>query len=76
MRELVALIARGLVREPGRVRVQEHAQNGRTVLELSVAPQDRGRVIGREGRTAAALRTLVSELARRRGSPCTLEILD
>ena len=42
----------------------------------AVAPQDRGRVIGREGRTAAALRTLVSELARRRGSPCTLEILD
>jgi predicted RNA-binding protein YlqC (UPF0109 family) len=76
VRELVALIARGLVREPGRVRVHEHAQHGRTVLELSVAPHDRGRVIGREGRTAAALRTLVSELARRRGSPCTLEILD
>jgi predicted RNA-binding protein YlqC (UPF0109 family) len=76
VRELVALIARGLVREPGRVRVHEHAQPGRTVLELSVAAHDRGRVIGREGRTAAALRTLVSELARRRGSPCTLEILD
>jgi predicted RNA-binding protein YlqC (UPF0109 family) len=46
------------------------------VIELSVGPADRGRVIGREGRTAQALRTLVSELARRRGSACTLEILD
>jgi predicted RNA-binding protein YlqC (UPF0109 family) len=74
--ELVALIARGLVREPGRVRVREHEAEGRAVIELSVGPADRGRVIGREGRTAQALRTLVSELARRRGSACTLEILD
>ncbi len=76
MRELVALIARGLVREPGRVRVREHVERDGTVLELSVAPGDRGRVIGREGRTAAALRTLVSALARRRGSECSVEILD
>jgi predicted RNA-binding protein YlqC (UPF0109 family) len=74
--ELVALIARGLVREPDRVRVHEHEAEGRTVLELSVGPGDRGRVIGREGRTASALRTLVAALAKRRGSACTLEILD
>jgi uncharacterized protein len=76
VRELVALIARGLVREPGRVRVHEQAEGGRTVLELSVGRDDRGRVIGREGRTAQALRTLVSALAKQRGTPCTLEILD
>jgi predicted RNA-binding protein YlqC (UPF0109 family) len=76
VRELVALVARGLVREPGSVRVREHATGERTVLELSVAPADRGRVIGREGRTAGALRTLVSALAKRRGVECTLEILD
>ncbi len=76
MRELVALIARGLVREPDRVRVDEHVERGRTVLELSVAPGDRGRVIGREGRAAHALRTLVAALGRRRGAECTLEILD
>jgi predicted RNA-binding protein YlqC (UPF0109 family) len=76
VRDLVALIARGLVREPGRVRVREHDGGGRSVLELSVAPGDRGRVIGREGRTAQALRTLVAALAQRRGSSCTLEILD
>ncbi len=76
MRDLVVQLARGLVREPGRVRVQEHAEQGRTVLELSVAAGDRGRVIGREGRTADALRTLVDALARRRGNSATLEILD
>ena len=76
MRELVSLLARGLVREPGRVRVHEHDDAGHRLLELSVAPADRGRVIGRGGRTAAALRTLVGSLARRRGGTCTLEILD
>jgi len=76
VRELVALFARGLVREPDRVRVREHASGERTVLELSVAPGDRGRVIGREGRTASALRTLVAALSSRRGASCTLEILD
>ncbi len=76
MRDLVALLARGLVREPGRVSVREHDAGGRSVLELSVAPADRGRVIGRGGRTAAALRTLVGSLAGRRGGSCTLEILD
>ncbi len=76
MRDLVVQLARGLVREPDHVRVHEHAEHGRTVLELSVAPGDRGRVIGREGRTAEALRTLVEALARRRGTVCELEILD
>jgi hypothetical protein len=76
VRDLVALLARGLVREPGRVRVRERAEGDRTVLELSVAAGDRGRVIGREGRTAGALRTLLEALARRRGGSCVLEILD
>ena len=76
MRDLVARFARGLVREPDRVRVHEHAEHGRIVLELSVAPGDRGRVIGRAGRTVDALRSLVDALARRRGVSVTLEILD
>ena len=76
MRDLVVQLARGLVREPDRVRVHEHAEHGRTVLELSVAPADRGRVIGREGRTADALRTLVDALAQRRDTVFDLEILD
>ena len=76
MRDLVLHIARGLVREPGRVRVREHVEHGRTVVELSVAADDRGRVIGRQGRTASAMRTLLDALAERRGGSVALEILD
>ena len=76
MRDLVSHLARGLVREPGRVRVHEHVEDGRTVIELEVAPLDRGRVIGREGRTANAMRTLLDALAERRGDTVSLEIID
>jgi uncharacterized protein len=76
VKQLVLHVARGLVREPGRVRVHEELEDGCTVLELEVAPGDLGRVIGRDGRTAQALRTLVEALARRRGAQVELEILD
>jgi predicted RNA-binding protein YlqC (UPF0109 family) len=76
VKDLVSHLARGLVREPGRVRVREHVEPGRTVIGLSVAPPDLGRVIGREGRTADAMRTLLDALAERRGGTCELEILD
>ena len=76
MKDLVASLARGLVREPGRVRVHTRTEGGRVVIELEVAPGDRGRVIGREGRTAHALRTVLDALARRDGRSCVLEILD
>jgi hypothetical protein len=69
-------LARGLVREPGRVRVHEYVEGDRTILELEVSPADRGRVIGREGRTAGALRVLVGALSRRRGVSTVVEILD
>jgi predicted RNA-binding protein YlqC (UPF0109 family) len=46
------------------------------VLELEVSPDDLGRVIGRGGRTAAALRTVVEAVAARQGHRCVLEILD
>jgi uncharacterized protein len=76
VRQLVLQLARGLVREPGRVRVHEEREDGTTVLELEVAPSDIGRVVGRDGRTAQALRVLVEALARRRGERAILEILD
>jgi len=76
VKQLVSHLARGLVREPGRVRVFERIEHGRAVIELSVAPADRGRVIGREGRTVNALRTLLDALARRRGGSCVLEVID
>jgi len=76
VRDLVSHLACGLVREPGRVHVHEHVEDGRTVIELAVAPPDRGRVIGREGRTANAMRTLLDALAERRGDTVSLEIVD
>jgi predicted RNA-binding protein YlqC (UPF0109 family) len=76
MKQLVLHLARGLVREPDSVRVREHVEHGRTVIELAVAPADRGRVIGREGRTAGAMRTLLEALAERRGGSVSLEVLD
>jgi predicted RNA-binding protein YlqC (UPF0109 family) len=76
VKQLVSHLARGLVREPGRVRVREHVENDRIVIELSVAPADRGRVIGREGRTANAMRTLLDALAARQGRSVALEVVD
>ncbi len=76
LRELVLHLARGLVREPGQVRVHEHVEDDATVLELEVSPADTGRVIGRDGRTANAMRVLLDALARRRGEKVELEILD
>jgi predicted RNA-binding protein YlqC (UPF0109 family) len=76
VKRLVLHLARGLVREPERVRVREHVEHGRTVIELSVAPPDRGRVIGRDGRTAGAMRTLLGALAQRGGGSVSLEVLD
>lgn len=76
MRQLVLHITRGLVRESERVRVREHVESDRTLLEVSVSPDDIGRVVGRQGRTASALRLLVGALARRRGGSCALEILE
>lgn len=76
MKELLAALARALVAEPERVAVHEQDERGRTLLALEVSPDDRGRVIGRGGRTAAALRTVLDAVAARRDRKCTLEILD
>ncbi len=76
MKELLAAFARALVREPERVAVHEYEERDGTVLELEVSPDDRGRVIGRGGRTAAALRTLIQAVAARQGRRCGVEILD
>lgn len=76
MRHLLLTLARDLVRDPGSVRVEERVRDGMTVLELDVAPEDRGSVIGRGGRTAAALRSLLDAAARRQGTRCRLEIPD
>ena len=76
MRELVLTFARGLVDEPSMVSVRERRENGVSHFDLVVAPGDRGRVIGRRGRTVGALRTLLAAVAERRGEQCRIEVLE
>jgi hypothetical protein len=73
---LLEALARELVLDPQRVLVGERERPGGVRLELRVARSDRGRVIGRGGRTAAALRAVLDAVARERGLTCELEVLD
>jgi len=76
LRAVVEVIARALVDHPDDVRVSEQERRGMTVLELTTAPGDMGKIIGRQGRTAAALRTLVAVTAERHGKRAQLDIRD
>jgi len=75
-RDVVEIVARALADHPDSVRVTERSNGGQTQVELFMAPGDLGRVIGRQGRTAAALRTLVSATADLEGAKATLEFRD
>ena len=77
MKELLEYLARGLVEHPDQVRVKEvQEDDGATVLELSVADDDYGSVIGRGGRTASALRTIVKAAAARDKRRVFVDIVD
>ena len=76
LRAVVEVVAKALVDRPEAVRVTEQERRGITVLELSTAPGDLGKIIGRQGRTAAALRTLVAVTADRHGTRAQLDIRD
>ena len=76
LKALVEVVARALADEPNAVRVAQSERRGMTVIELQVAPGDLGRVIGRNGRTAAAVRTLLSAAAEAEGKRATLDIRD
>jgi uncharacterized protein len=71
---VVQVLARALTDRPDDVRVVETLHKGTTLVELYVAPNDLGKVIGKQGRTAAALRTLAASAAERDGKTITLEI--
>ncbi len=75
-RDVVEVVVRALVDAPDEVKVTDTEHRGGSVIELYVAPDDLGRVIGRQGRTAAAIRTLVAAAAERDGVRATLEIRD
>jgi predicted RNA-binding protein YlqC (UPF0109 family) len=74
--DLLAWIARHLVDDPDAVRVETEERDDATVLRLHVAPDDVGKVIGRQGRIARALRTLVRASGARRDRRVVLEIAD
>jgi uncharacterized protein len=76
LRAVVEVVARALVDHPDAVRVSEVQRRGMTVLELTTAPGDMGKIIGRQGRTAAALRTLVALAAEKHGTRAQLDIRD
>ncbi|MCC7179245.1 MAG: KH domain-containing protein [Acidobacteria bacterium] len=76
MKGLVEAVARALADEPDAVQVRETERRGQTVYELELAPGDLGRVIGRQGRTAAAIRTLLAAAAEAEGKRVTLDIRD
>jgi len=72
----VEAVARDLVDHPETVEVRAVEEDGATVLELLVDPQEMGRVIGRQGRTAQALRTLLAVAGAKLGANYELEILE
>jgi predicted RNA-binding protein YlqC (UPF0109 family) len=76
VRAVVDVVVRALVDQPEAVRVTESQRRGVTVLELTTAPGDMGKIIGRQGRTAAALRTLVAVTAEKHGLRAQLDIRD
>jgi len=76
VRAVVEVVARALVDEPDAVQVHESERRGMTILELTTAPADMGKIIGRQGRTASALRTLVAVTAEKHGVRAHLDIRD
>jgi len=75
MTELVSYLVKALVEEPAAVRVRAVENPGLTVYEVTVAPQDLGRVIGRQGRIINALRTVVRAAASKNRQQATVEIV-
>lgn len=76
MKELIEYIAKALVDNPNAVKVTEIEGERTTVIELSVASEDRGKVIGKDGRTARAMRTLLSAASAKHKKRAVLEIVE
>lgn len=74
MQELVKVLAKALVENPDAVEVEVVEEEDRTVLKLHVAQEDMGRVIGKQGRIAKAIRTIVKSAATRENKKVTVDI--
>ncbi len=75
MKELVEYIAKSIVSAPNDVKVTEETEENRVVIKLEVAADDKGRVIGKQGRVAEAIRTLLRVAATKEGVRVRLEIV-
>ena len=76
MKELLTYVAQHLVEHPEAVSVSERQEDGETLLELRVAPEDMGKVIGRQGRIAKEIRTIIKAVSQRDGKRVTVDIVD
>jgi len=76
LESLIAYLAKSLVDRPEQVTLRLASSDGGFTFELQVAPEDVGKVIGRDGRTVNAMRTLLAAAAQRLGHKARLEILD
>lgn len=76
MEQLIIYLVRALVDQPDQVSLRASDSEGARLYELKVAPEDVGKVIGRDGRTVGALRTLVGAAAQKQGQKVRLEIQD
>jgi uncharacterized protein len=74
LRTLLATLAKGLASEPSKVHVHQHEEDGVVHLEIEVSRADRGRVIGKGGRTIDALRTVMDAVADRAGLQCEVDV--
>ena len=75
MKELIEYIAKSLASKPEDVKVTEEKEEDRVVFKLEVAPEDKGKIIGREGRVAQAMRVLLRVAAVKNGARAVLEIV-
>ena len=76
MKELLTYIAQNLVDNPDQVEVTERQGNGEVLLELRVASEDMGKVIGRQGRIAKWIRVLMRSVGQRQGTRVSVDITD
>ena len=76
MKDLIDYIAKSLVDRPESVTVRETEGEKTTIIELRVAQEDLGKVIGKQGRTARAMRTIINAAGTKIGKRCVLEILE
>ena len=75
MRELIEYVAKSLAHDPDAVRVTETEEDGNIIIQLEVAPDDKGRIIGKGGRVAVAMRVLLRVAAVKQGTRANLQII-